>query len=76
MKLLLTIPLKILLLVHTQQVSYLAGAAAGRTLSKADLGWLRIQLVADSGAALLVLLVTTALALYKPRGMTWYRALN
>ena len=70
MKFLLSIPLTILLPVHTQPVSYLAGAAAEMTLSNADLGELRIQLVADSGAALLALLVATTLALYKPRGMT------
>ena len=50
MKFLLSIPLTILLPVHTQPVSYLAGAAAEMTLSNADLGELRIQLVADSGA--------------------------
>lgn len=75
-KLLMTIPLSILMLVHTQPVSYLASAAAKRTLSDADLGGLRIQLVADSGAALLALLVATTLALYKPRGMTRYGALK
>jgi hypothetical protein len=33
---------------------------------------LRLQLVATSGAALLVLLVATTLSVYKPRGMTPY----
>jgi hypothetical protein len=37
-----------------------------------DLRKLQIQLVADAGAALLVLLVATTLAVYKPRGMTPY----
>ena len=41
-------------------------------MSSADLRGLRIQLVADAGAALLVLLVATTLAVYKPRGMTPY----
>ncbi|WP_172639370.1 hypothetical protein [Streptomyces tailanensis] len=37
---------------------------------------MRIQLVADAGAAVLVLLVTTGLSVYKPRGVTpygWHR---
>jgi hypothetical protein len=41
-------------------------------LASADLRRLRIQLVADAGAALLVLLVPTVLAVYKPRGLTPY----
>jgi membrane protein implicated in regulation of membrane protease activity len=35
-------------------------------------GIARLPLVADAGAALLVLLVATVLAVYKPRGMTRY----
>jgi hypothetical protein len=50
----------------------MAGAAAGMTLLDADLNRLRIQLVADAGAALLVLIVTTALSVYKPWGRTRY----
>ena len=42
------------------------------TFSRADLGGLRIQMVADAGAALLVLLVATTLSVYKPWGMTPY----
>lgn len=71
-KLLLTILATILLLVHTQPISYMAGIAAETTVLSADLQGLRIQLVADAGAALLVLLVATVLSVYKPRGMTRY----
>lgn len=71
-KLLITILATILLLVHMQPISYTAGVAAETTLSSADLGGLRIQLVADAGAALLVLLVATTLSVYKPQGMTPY----
>ncbi|MCI0387329.1 MAG: hypothetical protein MOB07_00960 [Acidobacteria bacterium] len=71
-KLLITILTTILLLVHTQPIGILAGVARETTLSSADVGRLRIQLVADAGAALLVLLVATTLAVYKPRGMTPY----
>jgi hypothetical protein len=73
-KLLLTIPLTVLMLVHMRPVRYLANAAAEGKLSIADLGGLRIQLVADSGTALLALLVAMTLALYKPPGATRYRA--
>jgi hypothetical protein len=76
LKLLLTIPLTILLLVHTQPVSAMAGAAAQGTFSAADLGGLRIQLAVYAAAALLVLLAATALSVYRPRGMTGYRALR
>ena len=71
-KFLLTILATIVLLLHTQPISYIAGVAAETTLSSADLRGLRIQLVADAGAALLVLLVNTTLAVYKPGGMTRY----
>jgi hypothetical protein len=48
-----------------------AGVAAETTLSSGDLRELRIQLVADA-AALVVLLMATTLAVYKPRGLTPY----
>jgi hypothetical protein len=71
-KLVLTLVATLLLLLHTQPIGYVAGVAAETTLSGGDLRGLRIQLVADAGAALLVLLVATALSVYKPRGMTRY----
>lgn len=69
-KFVLTSAATALLLLHMQLVSYLASVAADATLSSADLRDLRIQLVGDASAALLVLLVATALSIYKPRGMT------
>ncbi|MCA1611082.1 MAG: hypothetical protein ABR610_08630 [Thermoanaerobaculia bacterium] len=71
-KLLITILATVLLVVHMRPTSYVAGVAARMTLSGADLRGLRIQLVADAGAALLVLLVATTLSVYKPRGLTRY----
>jgi hypothetical protein len=71
-KLLITIVATIILLLHMQPISYIAGVAADGTLASGDLSRLRIQLVADAGAALLALLVTTTLAVYKPRGLTPY----
>lgn len=43
-------------------------------LSSDDLSGLRMQLVVYAAAALLVLLVATALSTYKPRGRTGYAA--
>jgi len=71
-KLLITIFATIVLLIHTQPINLLAGVAAETTLSSADLREPRIQLVVAAGAGLLVLLVATTLAVYKPRGMTPY----
>ncbi|HKY55556.1 MAG TPA: hypothetical protein VJM08_14670 [Anaerolineales bacterium] len=51
--------------------SYLSRAAAEGSLSSANFS-LQIQTVVASAAALLALIVATALAVYKPRGMTTY----
>jgi hypothetical protein len=69
-KLVITILSTIILLIHMQPISHLSVMAADGTLSGTDP--LRIQMVAASGAAVVALLVTTALAVYKPRGMTPY----
>ena len=61
----------LILLVHLQPIDYLSRAAAEGTLSTADRA-LQIQMIIASGAALVALLVATALAVYKPRGMTQY----
>jgi len=71
-KFLITIPSTIVLLLHMRPIGHLAGVAAKTTFSSADLRGLKIQLVANAGAALLVLLVATTLSVYKPRGMTRY----
>jgi len=73
-KFLMTIPCTLVLLLHMQPISYVARVAAEPTSPGADLGGLRIRLVADAGAALLVLLVATTLSVYKPRGVTPYGA--
>jgi hypothetical protein len=71
-KLVLTIVATLLLLVHSRPIAYLAQVATTATMSGADHRQLRVQLVFDAAAALLLLLVNTALALYKPRGVTRY----
>lgn len=71
-KLVLTIFAVGVLLLHMQPVSHLSEVAVQTTMSSADLRGLRTQIIADAGAGLLVLLVNTALSLYKPRGLTSY----
>jgi hypothetical protein len=71
-KLLITVLATLLLLVHMQPVGHLARVVAETTLARGELAGLRVQLVADAGAALLALLVATVLSVYKPRGMTPY----
>lgn len=71
-KLILTIAATVVLLAHMQPIRYMADMVSGATLSDADLRGLRIQLIADAGAALLVLLIATTVSVYKPWGLTAY----
>jgi hypothetical protein len=70
----LTVVATVLLLMH--QFTAVAGAA--RRVSSAsvgvfpDAGGLATQLVFDAGAAILLLMVTTTLSVYKPWGLTAY----
>ena len=69
-KVLITVFATILLLVHMQPVGRIAGVAVERTFFSGDLRGLRIQLIADAGAAVLALLAATALSVFKPWGIT------
>jgi hypothetical protein len=71
-KLVLTLLATGLLLLHTRPIGHLARAAALTALASTDLRRTRIQLLADAVAALVVLLATTTLSVYKPRGVTPY----
>ncbi|MEX2282277.1 MAG: hypothetical protein WEE89_07325 [Gemmatimonadota bacterium] len=71
-KLLIAVFATVLLLIHMQPISHVAGVAAETTLSSGDLRGLRVQLIFDAGAALLVLLVATTLSVCKPKGLTRY----
>jgi hypothetical protein len=71
-KLLITAFATVVLLMHMQPISHVAGVAAVAPLSGTDLRGLRIQMTADAGAAVLLLLVATTLGIYKPRGLTPY----
>ncbi|MBA4864161.1 hypothetical protein H1V43_22950 [Streptomyces sp. PSKA54] len=71
-KLTLTVVATFLLLLHMQVADHVADAAVRTNLSGTDLDGMRVQLVVDAAAAVLVLLTTTALSIYKPRGITRY----
>ena len=71
-KLLLTVLATVLLLVHTAPIGYVADAAAAAPLAGSDLRAVRVQLVVDAVAAVVVLLATTTLSIFKPRGRTRY----
>ena len=49
-------------------ISYVASVAMETTLNQLDLRNLRIQLLADAGAAMLVLLFIMSISAYKPWG--------
>jgi uncharacterized membrane protein len=71
-KFIITVLSTLILLLHMRPIRYMAGIAAEAALSGTDHRQLRIQLVADAGAALVALLVATTLSVYKPRGLTRY----
>lgn len=71
-KLVLTVLATFLLVLHMQVADHVADAAARTSLSASDLGGMRVQLVFDAAAAVVVLLTNTALSAYKPRGITRY----
>jgi hypothetical protein len=70
-KLLINFLSTVILLVHVQPINYMWHVASEGTISSADRG-AQVQLVVAAAAGLLALLVATALAVYKPRGMTQY----
>lgn len=71
-KLALTVVATAILLAHTQPIGQVAAFASESLMSGGDLRGVRIQLVADAGAALMALLVATSLSVYKPWGLTSY----
>lgn len=76
-KLLIAVVATVLLLVHMQVASHVAVAVAASGVSASGVSSpglmpMRIQLLADAAAALLVLVVAVVLSVYKPRGITRY----
>jgi hypothetical protein len=72
-KLLMNVFATIVLLMYMQTLDYFAKLAAETTLSSGGLSGLRSPSpVLHAGLALLLLLVATVLAVYKPQGLTPY----
>ena len=72
-KLMINVVATIVLLLYMQTLDYLGDIAAATPLSGAGLRGLRDPSpVLHAAAALLLLLVATTLAIYKPRGITRY----
>ncbi len=69
-KLLLTAGSTFILLIHTEPIGEMARAAATMTWASPGLESLRLQLAVDAGAALVVLVLATLLAVVKPKGRT------
>lgn len=62
----------VVLLLQLAPIAALAAAAGGGTLAGEQVAQARLSLVVHAGGGLLVLLGTTVLAVYKPRGLTRY----
>ena len=71
-KLLLTVVSTVIMQLHVQPINLLASAAAKAASLPVNLHDMQVQMVIASALALAVLIVETALAVYKPRGMTPY----
>ena len=69
-KLLITIFASALLLVHMQVASRMASVVTGTSFGASDFHNMRLQLVGDAVAALVVLLIATVLSVFKPQGLT------
>ncbi|MGW2649079.1 hypothetical protein ACWC2T_30205 [Streptomyces sp. NPDC001393] len=69
-KLVITVLSTLVLLIHMGPIDRISRLAAAATWSGGELEGLRVQLVVQSGAALVALVVVTALSVYKPQGRT------
>ena len=67
-KLILTVIATLILMLHMQPISYLAEVASQQVLAYDELRTLRIRIIADAGAAILVLVAITTVSVYKPWG--------
>lgn len=73
-KFLITIPSTLLLLLHMNPIGHLARVLSDTALAAGEVRAMQIQLVANAGAAIIVLLVATVLSVVKPKGRTpWAR---
>jgi hypothetical protein len=67
-KLGLTVIATLILLLHMQPISYLADVTTQQILASDELRNLRIRIIADAAAAILVLVAITIVSVYKPWG--------
>jgi small-conductance mechanosensitive channel len=67
-KLFLTIAMTILLLLHMQPISYLAGVATETSFSNSQYAEQLLDIITKAGAAILVLIAITTISIYKPWG--------
>jgi hypothetical protein len=74
LKLLISIFITIVLLIHTRPIDLLADTAAHTVAFGADFESQQLMMVTASSAAVVALIVLTVLSVYKPRGMTRYGA--
>lgn len=72
-KLFLTVAMTILLFLHLQPISYLAGVATDISSYKIETSGTLIDLIAKSGATILVLVAITTISIYKPWGKVQHR---
>ena len=68
-KLLITLFITVVLLIHVQPIDALAAAASSSAVSFVDLHGAQKLMVIASGAAVVALLMLTGLSVYKPRGL-------
>ncbi len=71
-KLMLTAGATLLLFMHMTPITHMSARAAATDLAPGDDYGLRLQLISDAALALLVLLATATLGVYKPWGRTRY----
>jgi hypothetical protein len=69
-KLVLTVVSTIILLIHVQPIRDVAGIALHRAWELDAAQGIRVQLLVDAAAATVVLLIATALSVFKPEGIT------
>jgi hypothetical protein len=67
-KLFLTVAMTILLLLHMQPISYLAGVATETSFSNSQYAEQLLDIITKAGAAILVLIAITTISIYKPWG--------
>jgi hypothetical protein len=71
-KLLMTVFATIVLVLHMGPVGIVADDAARSLVDRDELSGLRLQLIADAAAAILLLLVAATMSIFKPSGRTRY----